>query len=882
MDSGDQPPPSDQPAPHGGPTPPGQPAPAAQAAPPEGLPTVLPSGGIHGERPNAWIGPYKLLEIIGEGGFGTVWMAERREPMIHRVALKIIKAGMDTRTVVARFEQERQALAMMDHPNIAKVLDAGATDTGRPYFVMELCKGDSITEYCDRHALSIADRLDLFVHVCQAVQHAHQKGLIHRDIKPSNVLVSTQDGKPFAKVIDFGIAKATASRLTEKTLYTQHRQFIGTPEYMSPEQAEGSLDIDTRTDVYSLGVLLYELLTGTTPFDSQSLRSAAYGEMQRIIREQDPPLPSARLSSLGKSAALLAQRRRTGLEDLRSTLHRELEWIPLMAMRKDRSQRYSTASELAEDVRNYLAGMPLIAGPETTAYRLRKFVRRRRGLVIAVATVAVVLVAGVIGTGIGMLRASNAAREEHAARVEAEAQRTRAEATTNFLHEMLASIDPEKAKGRDVTVREIIDGAAAKVGSAFPGDALAEASLRETLGETYHQLSRFREAKQQLGKAYEIRLDSLGADNAETLTSRFNIAAAGLSLGEIEESKKILLQVLEARQRTLGETASDTLITRSMLGLATQLGGDNEAALKIYRQTLDLQRAGPDVTAKGTLETMASIADVLQDLGRLEEAEQSAAELVAAATAAQGPDGVTTLTAKSIRASILKDLSRYAEAEALAREVLVVRSRVYGPDHIDTMTTENILAMILEQERRYDEASTILHRTSEAAIRVLGDESGTTLSYLGNLARIEQLRGNLDEAERLMRRVLDVRRRTNGETAQPTLVIMNNLGLLLLDRKKPVEAEPIFRSMLAGVKQTMPPDHWMQGQAMINVAECLVDQQKFAEAEALELAGYQQLVAVLPAGHDRISKAAEALSILYGKWGKPEQAAEWKAKAGAK
>ncbi len=839
-----------------------------------------PSVSIAGEQPGSYIGPYKLLEVIGEGGFGTVWMAERRQPMVQRVALKIIKAGMDTRTVVARFEQERQALAMMDHPNIAKVLDAGATEAGRPYFVMELCKGEAITSYCDRHALSLDDRLELFATVCLAVQHAHQKGLIHRDIKPSNVLVSTQDGKPFAKVIDFGIAKATASQLTEKTLYTAHRQFIGTPEYMSPEQAEGSLDVDTRTDVYSLGVLLYELLTGTTPFDSESLRSAAYAEMQRIIREEDPPLPSARLSSLGKSASLLAQRRRLGLEDLRSTLHRELEWIPLKAMRKDRSQRYSTASQMAEDVRNYLNGVPLIAGPESTAYKLRKLVRRRKGLVAAVAAVVLALVAGVVGTGIGMVRAQESAEAERVARNKADAARMRAQATTEFLHGMLASIDPEKARGHEVTVREIVDNAAAKVGKAFPGDPVAEADMRETLGETYHQLSRFKEAKEQLQQAYELRARKLGPDDPETLTSQFNIAAAMLSLGEVKDGKKILKQVLEARARTLGELAEDTLLTRSLLGFATQLEGDAEGALQVYRQTLELQRRLKGASPKPMLETMASIADVLQDLGRLEDAEAAAAELVKEATAAQGAEGPTTLTAKSIRASILKDLSRYADAEALAREVLLARRRIYGPDHIETLTTENVLALVLEQEKKYDEAAQLLQHASDAAAVSIGPENSTTLSYLGNLARQQQLRGHLEEAERIMRRVLDVRRRTSGETAEPTLVIMNNLGLLLLDCKKPQEAEPIFRAMLAGIKATMPPDHWMQGQAMINVAECLVDQEKFAEAEALERAGYDQLARVLPAGHARVAGAANALASLYQRWGKPDQEAAWRAKAG--
>ena len=308
------------------------------------------------EGPGTQIGPYQLLQLIGEGGFGSVFMAEQKARVQRKVALKIIKLGMDTQQVVARFEQERQALALMDHPNIARVLDAGATQTGRPFFVMELVKGDPIVEYCDKNSLSITDRLELFMQVCNAVQHAHTKGIIHRDIKPTNILVGTQDGRPNTKVIDFGIAKATAGRLTEKTLFTEHQQLIGTPEYMSPEQAEGSLDIDTRTDVYSLGVLLYELLTGATPFSSQELRSAAYAELQRIIREVEPPKPSTRLSQNTDTIVSVAARRHTEPNRLGMLIRGDLDWIVMRTLEKDRARRYETANGLAADIQRYLAG----------------------------------------------------------------------------------------------------------------------------------------------------------------------------------------------------------------------------------------------------------------------------------------------------------------------------------------------------------------------------------------------------------------------------------------------------------------------------------------------------------------------------------------------
>ncbi|MCH8315198.1 MAG: serine/threonine protein kinase, partial [Planctomycetes bacterium] len=377
------------------------------------------------EGPGTVIDKYKLLQLIGEGGFGAVYMAEQQKPVKRRVALKIIKLGMDTKQVIARFEAERQALAMMNHPNIATVLDAGATETGRPYFVMELVKGIPITEYCDQNNLTVHARLDLFKLVCAAVQHAHQKGIIHRDIKPSNVMVTLHDGKPVPKVIDFGIAKAMNRELTDKTLFTEYRQLIGTPQYMSPEQAEMSgLDIDTRSDIYSLGVLLYELLTGTTPFDPKRLRSAALGEIQRIIREEEPSKPSTRLSELSRelpsppgrgawgegssdsqqsSIHYIAKHRKTDPAHLSRQLRGDLDWIIMKSLEKERTRRYETANGLAADLRRHLSDEPVLASPPSAVYQVRKFVRRHRQAVIAGGVMAGVLVLGVVGTTGGMI-----------------------------------------------------------------------------------------------------------------------------------------------------------------------------------------------------------------------------------------------------------------------------------------------------------------------------------------------------------------------------------------------------------------------------------------------------------------------------------------------
>ncbi len=364
-------------------------APTSEFVDPHAAPLAVEIGDV--------IGRYKLLERIGEGGFGVVYMAQQLAPIKRKVALKIIKLGMDTRQVVARFEAERQALGLMEHPNIANVFDGGATKTGRPYFVMELVRGDPITEFCDNRKLSTNDRLNLFLQVCDAVQHAHHKGIIHRDIKPNNVLVTVANDKPVAKVIDFGIAKATNSELTEKTLFTEFRQLIGTPEYMSPEQAERSgVDVDTRTDIYSLGVLLYEILTGTTPFDARRLRSAAWGTLQDIIRDEDPPVPSTRVSTLKDALSTTESNRAVSAGKLSNELRGELDWIVMMAMAKDRTQRYSTTAALGEDVQRYLEDQPVVAGPVSATYRLKKTYKRHKGAIFAAGTAIAALLIGLI------------------------------------------------------------------------------------------------------------------------------------------------------------------------------------------------------------------------------------------------------------------------------------------------------------------------------------------------------------------------------------------------------------------------------------------------------------------------------------------------------
>jgi serine/threonine protein kinase len=481
-----------------------------------------------------------LIEPIGEGGFGIVYLAERREPMVQRVAIKIIKPGMDTGAVVGRFEQERQALAVMDHPNVARVIDGGVTPSGRPYFVMEYVPGESITRYCDRHKLTIRQRLELFTSVCDAVQHAHHKGIIHRDLKPSNILVMQTDGRNVVKVIDFGIAKAINQTLTEYTAFTEHGQLIGTPEYMSPEQAEmGRLDIDTRTDVYSLGVVLYELIAGVLPFEPKMLRAAGFDEIRRIIREVDPQRPSTRLSTVDdESGAAISRQRQQQRAELTRELRRELDWIPLRALRKDRAERYASPADLARDIQNYLEGRALDAGPESSTYRVRKFVRRNRGPVAAIVAIALSLTAGFGTAVVQWQRAESKATAARLAEDRAHAQekiavesRDVSQATMRFIKRSFGEVRPELARGKEVTLREVIDRAAQSLTTEGSASHAVAAQVSAILGETYFAISDFDAARAQLVLAADAARKAWGASSEAAVLARASIAIVDFQSG---------------------------------------------------------------------------------------------------------------------------------------------------------------------------------------------------------------------------------------------------------------------------------------------------------------------------------------------------------------
>jgi serine/threonine protein kinase len=547
------------------------------------------------------IGPYKLLQQIGEGGMGAVYVAEQEHPVKRRVALKIIKPGMDSAQVIARFEAERQALALMDHTHIAKVLDAGTTDAGRPYFVMELVKGVPITKYCDELHLSLRERLELFVPVCQAIQHAHQKGVIHRDIKPSNVLVCMQDGRPVAKVIDFGVAKAMAQKLTDRTMMTEFGAVVGTLEYMSPEQAElSALDIDTRADVYCLGVLLYELLTGSTPLDRKRLRQAAFTEMLRIIKEEEPPKPSTRLTQSKEALATLAARRRTDPTRLMREVRGELDWIVMKCLEKDRTRRYETANSLAMEVQRYLADEPVLAGPPSAGYRLRKFVHRNKKSVGMSAVVLLALVSGMVGTTWGLVEARR--QRDTAEKNEQQARESEAEtkAVLQFFQDkVLAAGRPEDTEGglgKDVTLRKAVDAAATEVASAFKEQPLVEASIRMVLGHTYDWLGEYELAIRHLERARSLRQDKLGPEHSDTLTTAHNLAHAYQEAGKFDRAQALCEEVLKLRAVKLGPEHPDTLESRTLLTDVYSDNGKWDQALPMLQELFELAKGklGPE------------------------------------------------------------------------------------------------------------------------------------------------------------------------------------------------------------------------------------------------------------------------------------------------
>ncbi len=649
----------------------------------------LPPSNILAERAGTMIGRYKLLELIGEGGFGVVWMAEQEEPVRRRVALKVIKPGMDTKQVLARFEAERQALAMMDHPSIARVFDGGATDTGRPYFVMELVRGERITDYCDGNKLSMRERLALFIQVCQAVQHAHQKGIIHRDLKPSNILVTEVDGAPVPKVIDFGVAKATQARLTELTLFTGLHQMIGTPSYMSPEQAGlGALDMDTRSDIYALGVLLYELLTGQTPLTKEEFEKAGLDEVFRLIREQDPPKPSNRLSALThEQLTTIAARRQTEPIKLNRLLAGDLDWIVMKCLEKDRRRRYETANGLVSDLQRHVNNEPVVARPPSNVYRFQKMVRRNKLVFAAGCAVAAALV---LGFAISAWQASRArqaekkalAQAERATRAEilAEQRLTESETISKFLTEVFRSPDPNR-EGRAVAVTETLSAAARKLETDLASQPGRRAEVQDMMAQTYNALGLYREAIPLQEKVRDYYLSVSGLERPETLAAMNNLAISYDLAGRWDEAIKLEEEVMALRRKVNGLEHPDTLASMQVLANCYGDAGHRDEAINLQEKALALSRKVVGSEHPDTLRAISDMAISYYEAGRLEEALKLQEELLALSRKVSGMEKPDNLVA-------MHDLARYYCSVGRNGEGIAVLAKSSELDPKDTDASE--------------------------------------------------------------------------------------------------------------------------------------------------------------------------------------------------
>jgi eukaryotic-like serine/threonine-protein kinase len=861
------------------------------------------------------IGHYHLLQKIGEGGMGEVWLAEQKEPVRRRVALKLVKAGMNTREVIGRFESERQALALMEHPAIAKVFDAGSTPEGAPYFVMEYVAGVPITEYCDSHRLSIKERLELFMHVCEGVRHAHQKAVIHRDLKPSNILVAELDGKAAPKIIDFGVAKALSQKLTAHTMFTRVGALIGTPEYMSPEQALSSgEDVDTRTDVYSLGIIFYELLAGAPPIE---LRKVAFDEFLRRLREEDPPKPSTKIRT-GDAASKteLARKRQTEPLALAKAIGGDLDSIALKALEKDRARRYGSASDFAADIGRYLQNEAVLAVPPSAAYRARKFARRHRwGLATACAFVVVLAAAAAIS-----IRQSIRANREAAV----------AEAVNNFLrNDLLAQASassqasPRTRPDPHLEVRTALDRAAERIEGKFGKQPEVEAAIRETIGQTYIDLGLHPEARTQFERALEIRRRVLGAEHPDTLATMNSLAIVDDLEGNHAEAEALLSQVLESRRRALTPENPATLASMNNLANVYIDEGKYPQAEALYRQTLEIRRRvlGPEHldTLKSinnlariyysegkyaqaepldiqtleimrrtlgsehpaTLGSMESLANVYFSEGKYAQAEALGGQTLELRRRVLGPEHPNTLASMNNLAIVYEDEGKYAEAEALDGQTLEIMRRMLGPEHPNTLQSMNNLALVYGDEGKYAEAEALFSRTLEISRRVLGAEHPFSDSVLADFASMYQRRGKYGLAETYGVEALAARRRALGPEHPNTMASAADLAQTYVSEGKFADAEPLAREALEMDKKVQP-DNWRRFRAESLLGASLAGRKKYTEAEPLLLEGYQGMLTrkdhMGTPDWYHLDRAREWLVQMYLGWGKPDKAAEWKAK----
>jgi eukaryotic-like serine/threonine-protein kinase len=788
------------------------------------------------------IGPYRLVRKLGEGGMGQVWLAEQSAPVERQVALKIIKAGQYDSSALLRFNLERQTLAIMNHPAIAKVFDAGSSPTSQPYFVMEYVQGLPITNYCDTKRLPARERLALLVKVCEGVQHAHQKAIIHRDLKPTNILVVEVDGKPQPRIIDFGIAKAISGQTEDETLVTRAGGTVGTPGYVSPEQADPSIsDVDTRTDVYSLGVVLYELLTGVLPFDVKHWKTKPLHEVLRELHEDDPPSPSTRISR-DPVSKITAANRRTDPGQLASLLRGDLDWITLKAMEKDRSRRYSAPLELSADIGRYLRNEPVTARPASAGYRAKKYVQRHKFGVTAVSALLLLLIAfGVMQT----IELRRITRE----RDRANRERDRASRVTDFMTGMFKVSDPSEARGNSVTARAILDKASNEIKTGLAKDPEVQSELMFTMARTYANLGLYAMAHGLSVTALENRRRLLGPEATKTLESMTQLGWILDREGHDDEAEKVIRQTIDQARRVLGPEDPVTLDAMDRLAVILENQGHWEEEEKLLRQLIEIRSRRFGTEDPRTLRSMVNLADAVSLEGRTAEAEGMYRKALAIEQRVFGPEHPQTLATMNNLANRIQEQGRYTEAEGLYRETLASAQRVLGREHPDTADTMTALANTLYYEGRFADAENLYREALQIVQRAVGPEHPSTTRAEEGLANVLDAEGHYVDAEQLDRQILEVRKRILGPEHTDTLLSKFNVANVLFDEGHLPEAEKMLRETHEAQIRVLGPENADTLASQSTLAKILLQEGRHQEAEKMAREVFEIQLRVLGPQH---------------------------------